>query len=168
MEKSADIWGSNQSQTNKWSVRPRKYVRGTIRLWKYWRQVIYYIQTWEKTMDPQRRQYMYCIEKKKKNADRQTFFFCLMVYFQAEGGVSGTETPKIQTLPDPCLDLSTCTEGPQRWSFITQKWYLPTKVFLFPQNRSFNTFLKWFCARDNFPTKVFFFPQNRPFNIFTL
>ena len=23
---------------------------------------------------------------------------------------------------DPCLDLSTCNEGPQRWSFITKKW----------------------------------------------
>ena len=35
-------------------------------------------------------------------------------------------------------DLSTCTEGPQRWSFITKKWYFPTKVFLIPQKRSFN------------------------------
>ena len=26
-------------------------------------------------------------------------------------------------------DFSTCTEGPQRWSFITKKWYFPTKVF---------------------------------------
>ena len=48
---------------------------------------------------PTKTSVMYCIEKKKKNADRQTFFFCLMVYFQAEGGVSGTETPKIQALP---------------------------------------------------------------------
>ena len=35
-------------------------------------------------------------------------------------------------------DLFTCTEGPQRWSLITEKWYFLTKVFLFPQNRSFN------------------------------
>ena len=34
-------------------------------------------------------------------------------------------------------DLSTSTEGPQRWSFITKKWYFLTKVFLIPQNRSF-------------------------------
>ena len=34
-------------------------------------------------------------------------------------------------------DLSTSTEGPLRWSFITKKWYFPTKVFLIPQKRSF-------------------------------
>ena len=26
-------------------------------------------------------------------------------------------------------DLSTCTEGPQRWSFITKKWYFSTKGY---------------------------------------
>ena len=60
-----------------------------------------------------------------------------------KGWVAGPPVPKIQALPGwgggltPCLaffeDLSTCTEGPQRWSFITKKWYFPTKVFLIPQ-----------------------------------
>ena len=65
-----------------------------------------------------------------------------------KGGVAGFKVPKIQALPwwgrglthtwIFLKDLSTCTEGPQRWSFITKKWYLPTKVFLIPKNRSFN------------------------------
>ena len=50
-----------------------------------------------------------------------------------KGGVTGPANPKMQALPEWgrggltlawifVKDLSTCTEGPQRWSFITQKW----------------------------------------------
>ena len=63
--------------------------------------------------------------------------------------VAGPDVPKIQALPEwgeegliPAWiflkDVSTYTQGPQRWSFITKKWYFHTKVFLNPQNRSFN------------------------------
>ena len=43
--------------------------------------------------------------------------------------------------------LSTCTEGPQRLSFITKKWYFPTKMFLIPQNTSFNQIYFTFSPR---------------------
>ena len=45
---------------------------------------------------------------------------------------------------DPCLDffegfvhLYCGRPQTQRWSFITKKWYFPTKVLLIPQKRSF-------------------------------
>ena len=52
---------------------------------------------------------------------------------------SKTILPFREEMPDQMFPKSWhYTEGPQKWSFITKKWHFHTKMFLIPQNRSFN------------------------------